>query len=533
MLKDTQQSLAAQAAIRALLSGKPPDQADVDYGDWDEVVTGLVDAYEDGGINAVKITWKALTKDNRSLIQLRSGDIENNSHREEPHHTDMGNAMLFAAEHGEDLRYCHVWRSWLVWDGTRWARDRAASVYEKAKKTVRSMYQSAVTSEWSEKRKALVKHALRSESNSRLKAMIELAQSEHGLPIQPEDLDLYKMKLNCRNGTLDLQTGVLHAHKPEDLITKRVPIDYEAGSQCPKFLAFLNRIMGDDEKLVTYLQRVLGYTLTGETTEQCLFMLYGSGANGKSVLIETIMGILGGDFAISTRTDTILSQSRSTIPNDIARMKGTRMVAVNEVDQGRRMAESLVKQMTGGDTVSARFMRGEYFDFIPEFKLFIRANHKPVIRGQDHAMWRRIKLIPFEVTIPEAEQNPDLTFELKEEYAGILAWMVEGCREWLSNGLGSPAAVTEATKDYQDEMDILGHFFEDETEEGGEVQASLLYERYKMWCETGGEKTMTATAFGIEMNNLKKYEKGRQKSGQVYFGISLKTIHQGSNSGKI
>jgi putative DNA primase/helicase len=279
--------------------------------------------------------------------------------------------------------------------------------------------------------------------------------------------------------------------------------------------------MNDNAELISFLQRAVGYSLTGSTREQCLFMLYGCGANGKTTFLEAISDVLAG-YAQRTPTDTLLAKDTSGISNDIARLKGARFVVASEVEEGKRMAESLVKQMTGGEKMTARFMRAEYFEFMPHFKLWVGTNHKPVIRGTDQAIWRRIKLIPFNVTIPPEERDKNLLNKLRREMPGILNWAVMGCMDWQKNGLGEPEEVIKATNDYRSEMDVLTRFVSDccttATQRG--TKSSELYKKYAEWSKDNGEFALSQTKFSTRMQE-KGFNKTRTNRGMVWEGIAI------------
>jgi len=277
------------------------------------------------------------------------------------------------------------------------------------------------------------------------------------------------------------------------------------------------------ECLISFLQRAIGYSLTGDTSEQCLFLLFGVGANGKSTLLNIISFLLG-DFAQTATFDTFLlkNQERS-INNDIARMQGNRFISAIEAEGERRLSEVLIKQLTGGDTITARFLFAEFFDFKPQFKIWLACNHKPIIKGTDHAIWRRIKLIPFNVTIPEADRDKYLTEKLQAELPGILAWSVQGCLEWQKEGLKTPDEVKQATNEYQGDMDTIGAFLSECCILTPEVKAkaSELYGAYKEWCEAGGEHTLSQRCFGLRLT-----EKGLERiksSGNYWKGIGIKS----------
>ena len=386
---------------------------------------------------------------------------------------------------------------------------------------MRSIYQEAGAEDDDDLRKALSKHARSSEARNRIDNMLELGKSEPGIPITVDELDDDPWAFNCTNGALDLQTGQLREHRREDLITKLAPVAYDPTAECPQFLAFLEQIMDGNQDLIRFLQRAIGYSLTGLTREQVLFLLYGLGANGKSTLLEALAMLLG-DYAQQADFATFLVRRNEGPRNDIARLRGARFVSATEAESGARMSEVLVKQLTGGDTVTARFLHQEFFDFKPEFKLWLAANHKPVIRGTDNAMWRRIKLIPFAVTIPESEQDKNLPAKLQAELSGILAWAVRGCLEWQEHGLGEPEAVKAATGEYREEMDVLGDFLAEccILELGATAKATELYRNYKSWCEQNGIRELSQRVFGSGLTE-RGVERQRKTDGWYRLGIGL------------
>ncbi len=436
--------------------------------------------------------------------------------------TEMGNSERLIAQYGATIRYCYPWGKWLVWTGTRWERDDAGRVHQLAKATVRDIYQEAAGAEDEERRKALARHATRSESEAKIRAMLELAKSE--VPIHPDELDADPWLLNVKNGTVDLRTGTLQPHRREDLLTKMAPVEYAPGAEAPTWAAFLKRVLPSKD-LREFVRRSAGYSTTGDTREQCLFINHGTGANGKSTFQEAFGAALG-DYALRTPTEMLLAKRAGGVPNDIARLKGARFVAASETEENRRLAESLVKDLTGQDTISARFMRAEWFDFKPTHKLWLSTNHKPEIRGVDNAIWRRIRLIPWSVTIPPKDQNKELLEELRTELPGILAWLVRGCLEWREQGLNAPEAVREATRAYRAEMDTLAAFMADCCERGDDKDAfaSELWKAWQRWCEETGEKPETQKRFGQRLAergflNHRDSKTGRKK----WFGLHLRS----------
>ncbi len=415
-----------------------------------------------------------------------------------PKKTDAGNALRLKARHGEDLRYVHEWRKWLVYDGRRWAQDKTGEVVRRAKETVRAMFHEADPGDGRPLDPELSKHAIRSEAGPRIREMIALAQSE--LPTTPGQLDADPYLLNVANGTVDLRTGELREHRREDLITKLAPVEYDPDAEAPAFEAFLARIL-PSEALRQFVQRALGYAAAGVVSEEVLVILHGGGANGKSTLVNAMMEALG-EYAIQAAPDLLLAKA-GTHPTELADLFGARFVASVETDEGRRLAEGLVKQLTGRDPIKARRMREDFWQFLPTHTAFLSTNHRPEILGTDHAIWRRIKLVPFEVTIPEAEQDKRLAAKLRAELPGILAWIVRGHRDYQREGLGEPEEVRAATTSYRTEMDVLAAFVADRCVVDPDAWArfSDLWAEWQGWCEEVGEKAETKRRFG---NRLKE-----------------------------
>jgi len=381
------------------------------------------------------------------------------------HETDLGNAERLVKAHGEDLRFCTDYGKWLYWDKTRWLIDDKAQtrVMPRATHTVRTIYLEVEVGNEpdDQKRKKLSAWAGQSESEQRLKAMISLARSLPGVSITVAELDCDPWLLNCLNGTLDLHTGALHAHRRADYLTKLVDVVFDPEARCVLWEKFLARVMNGDSELIGFLRRAVGYSLTGLTIEHCVLFMHGTGRNGKSTFSETLMTLLG-DYAQKVPTEMLMvKRFGSGIPNDIARLPGVRVAVASEVEDGRRMAESVVKDLCGGDTITARLLHQEYFDFKPTHKLWMYGNHKPVIYGNDEAIWSRIRLIPFEVFIQEKDRDLGLVDKLRAELPGILNWAIQGCLEWQAKGLQPPRAVEKATQSYRAEMDVLQEWIDE------------------------------------------------------------------------
>ena len=435
--------------------------------------------------------------------------------------TEIGNAERLVSKHGNDIRFCFEWGKWLIWTGTHWQIDLTGEIERMAKETTRSIYSEAFLQKDEEKRTALAKHAARSETSRAINAMVTLARSEPGIPVLSDELDGNIWLLNCKNGTLDLRTGRLKPHNRNDYITKMVPVEYDPAADFVEWARFLDRIMDGNKELISFLQRAIGYSLTGSTREQSLFILHGNGANGKSTFLEAISELLSG-YAQRTPTETLMMKDSSGVPNDLARLKGSRFVVASEAEEGKRLAESLIKQLTGSEKIAARFLRAEFFEFLPMFKIWLGSNHRPIIKGTDLAVWRRIKLIPFTVTIPPEERDKDLPKKLRKELPGILNWAVMRCLEWQRNGLNEPTEVKKATEGYKVEMDIISRFISEccNTNTTLSTKSQVLYRRYCDWCKDNGEYAVTQTKFSLRMAE-KGFVKDRKASCVFWFNISI------------
>jgi P4 family phage/plasmid primase-like protien len=446
--------------------------------------------------------------------------------------TDLGNAERFVAHHGEDVRYCYAWSRWIVWTGSRWERDEAGRAHRLAKETVRGIYQEAAGAEDEDRRKALAKHAARSEAEAKIRAMLELAKSE--VPISPDELDPAPWLLNTPNGTVDLRTGELREHRREDLLTKMAGADYNTGAAAPTWAGTLERALPSQD-LRQFFKKLCGYAISGDVSEHILAVLYGTGANGKSTILNALLAA-AGDYGMQAAPDLLVAKKGSH-PTEVADLFGMRLVASIEVEDGRRLAESLVKQLTGGDKVRARKMRQDFWQFDPTHKVFMAVNHKPEVRGTDTAIWRRLRLIPFEQTIPPAEQDKKLPQKLEAELPGILAWCIEGCLEWQREGLQAPAEVRKATAGYRSEMDVIGAFLQDECEIGREFRESFttLYKRYEEWCEDGGERAETRRKFNARLKERGRFEARRSGPGgsNEWHGLRLLKKQSSGFAGKL
>jgi putative DNA primase/helicase len=353
-------------------------------------------------------------------------------------------------------------------------------------------------------------------------AVINLAKTDRRIAMKPEQWDTDPWLFNTQNGTIELKTGTLREHRRLDYITKLAEAGMDGGCPTPIFTAFLTTIFAGDKELVWYVQKVLGYCLTGETREHAMFFGYGTGANGKSVLLSTVAGIMSNYCKIA-HVDTFTITGSDQHPTDVAGFMGARLVICPEIEQGRRWAEAKIKSLTGGDKISARFMRQDFFDYVPQFKLFITGNHKPGLRNVDEAIRRRMHLIPFSVTIPVPDRDPHLAEKLKAEWDGILAWMVEGCLRWQREGLEKPAAVDVATREYLEGEDTLLTWIEDSCELGKRYYATAgeLFASWKAWADRNNEFVGSAKAFGQKLKEH-GFEGDHKRGGNTYSGLHLR-----------
>jgi len=434
--------------------------------------------------------------------------------------TDVGNGKRLIARHGENLRYLYLWNKWLIWDGQRWKPDDAGQTEAWHKETMRALAADAVEIADDKARKQTLRHALTSEGAGRVRAAMEMARSEPGIPIQPTDLDTDPLLLNLTNCTYDLATETAQPHTRTHLLTRMANVAYHPDAQAPLWENFLETVIPDPQ-VRRYLQQLVGYSLTASTGEQILPILYGSGANGKSRFLETIRNLLG-DYGQVAPASVFIEQ-REGIPNDVARLRGSRLVMVSEISDGKRLNESLVKRLTGGDTLVARFMRSEFFEFTPEFKAWIATNHKPEIRGTDEAIWRRLRLIPFTVTIPEQDRDHDLQAKLNQEATGVLNWALAGYQDWTANGLQTPNAVLTATQDYRADSDLIGGFLAERTEHipDGWCRNSEIHAAYNTWAAANGTEELSPKAFTQRMLEKGYRQHRTATNGRIWLETEL------------
>ena len=437
--------------------------------------------------------------------------------------TDLGNSERLVARHGRDLHYCYDFGKWLVWDGVPWAIDRDGAALDKAKETARKMLVEAATQADKEDSRKLAAWSFRSQARDRMTAMLYLAQPD--VSVRPEYLDTHPWLLNVANGTMDLRTGKLRPARRDNLLTKQSPVIYDPQATCPPWRAFIDRIFQGHADLIRFVQKAAGYSLTGRDTEECFFVLYGVGQNGKSTFVETLSALLGTDYAQQATPDLLMQKKQDRHATELAVLRGARLVASVETGQGKRLNEVLIKSMTGGDRIRANFMHQDTFEFRPEFKVWLSTNHKPVITGTDLGIWRRIRLVPFTYSIPDSEKDGGFKTRLREPAAlsGILNWALEGVLLWQQEGLKPPQAVLDATQAYREEMDVLASWIADccVVKKLADAKAADLYASYSHWCEVQGERPESQRSFGLRLTE-RGFTRNRTTGGaHRWFGIGL------------
>ncbi len=430
---------------------------------------------------------------------------------------DIGNAKDFAASYACELRYCAAWEKWLIWDGTRWKIDDEGRPLKRAKEMVGRMFTDVMETKQAQQ----LKHVCDSAKIARLRAMIDLAEPK--LPIRIEALDQNGWILNCLNGVANLVTGELMPHDRTQGITKLCPTEFLPDERSPAWDQFLRDVFADDD-LIQFVQRLFGYFLTGDVSEQKLALFYGTGANGKSTLINAFMDTIGPDYTMQCLPDFLMEKKSEAHPTEKASLFGKRFVSCVETEASRKLAESTVKMLTGGEKIMARRMREDFWEFNPTHKLVLCTNHRPIIAGTDHGIWRRLLLVPFMRRFDGDRRDKQLSEKLKAERSGILAWAVRGCLEWQRIGLDPPASVTGATEDYRSSEDILGRFISDCCVPGKSfaVRFSHLYDRFEQWANDAGEFLPAKRAVGAWLtdNGYERYS----ANGRHYRGLMLREI---------
>lgn len=517
---------------RILLEGTPRLRA--------RCTAGCVDARTEQGIDALvdtrsaernlQPTWMRSPDDRAALVALRPKAEE----------TDAGNAQRFALDWGDELRHVAGF-GWHAWDGRRWRHDDDGAAMRRAVATARLIVQEskplrehaeqlatqADDADAKSKAKSADKAAGRrlawamsSQAAPRLKACLEIARTDSRLIARADDLDADPWALSVGTGVIDLRTGQLRPHSRDELHTRLVPIAYEPDATCPRFDEFLATVLEGDAELIDWLQRAVGYTLTGDNREQVLFVMHGDGANGKSTLLNVLVGMLG-EHAITadSRTFTLAGADRAA-RSDLARLRGRRLVVASEIPRGAQLDEDLVKRITGGERITARFNRMDEFEYTPAFKLWLGVNHLPVVQGDDHAIWRRLRIVPFRHRVT----RPDLEFgrRLHAELPGILAWALRGCARWQTEGLGTCNAVEQATESYRREQDQVARFVEERCTRNGAASTRNgdIYDAYAAWANAYDLPVVGQRELGHALTRL-GFVAGKSDGQRVRKGLAL------------
>jgi putative DNA primase/helicase len=450
--------------------------------------------------------WKRAAQEHR-VAEQPAEDIR------PPAFSDEELALRFAERHGGELRYVAAWGRWLRWDGTRWLFDDTLYAYDLSRRICREVAAGC--------NKAKVANAIAAAKTVAAIERLAKADRRHAATVDQWDADIWLC--NTPGGVIDLHTGEVRPHRPDDYMTRITGVTADARCPTPIWRAFLERVTAGDTELIAFMQRLAGYALTGATSEHALAFLYGTGANGKSTFLNAVTGC-AGDYHRAAPIETFTASNSDRHPTDLAGLRGARLVTAIETEEGRRWAESKIKALTGGDRIAARFMRQDFFEYVPQFKLIIAGNHKPGLRSVDEAIRRRFHLIPFTITIPSEERDHDLEHKLRAEWPGILDWMIRGCLEWQRIGLAAPKAVTDATAAYLEAQDAIAAWMDDQCERDPNAweRSAALFANWKAWAERSGEPPGDIKRFRdrIEARGLE----GRREPGtgqRGYQGIKL------------
>ncbi|MBI5972009.1 phage/plasmid primase, P4 family [Staphylococcus caledonicus] len=441
---------------------------------------------------------------------------------------DTGNADRFIDRYGHLYKHSYITNKFYIYDGQKWKPDDRGAIRQLIDEMIVSIKNEKIihNEDVSEEdaRDAFNKFYKKTRGTQAKKNIMN--ELMHRKTITPDEFDKDDMLLNVTNGYIDLTSRELYKHDINRMFSQIANTDYSEKMQPSVWLDFLNDIFAGDKEVIRYIQKALGYSLTGSTREQVMFILHGKGRNGKSIFVETIAEILG-DYSNNMQVKSLMVKKNDNVNTDIARLSKARFVTSSEPNEGFRFDEGLIKQITGGDKVTARFLYAEEFEYTPKFKIWVSTNHKPIIRGTDDGIWRRLVLIPFEVQIPEEKVDKDLKYKLLREAPAILNWMCEGAYMWMQEGLHMPDKLKAAGQTYRTEMDVVEQFIEDECKRADDkkVKANELYELYKQWANDNGAYKMSNKDFGKKMKE--KFKSKRLKTGMYYLGVEIPVKYPG------
>jgi len=436
--------------------------------------------------------------------------------------TDLGNSQRFVALYGDIARYSNA-HGWMIYTGKVW---EASSILAQglAVKTVESIKSEATEGDDSDASKATLSWYQRSQAFQRIEAILKIARSHPRMSVRSDEFNLDPYLLNLQNGTMDLRTRKLQPHNPADMITRICNVAHDSDAKCPMFEKFMGQVMMDNKPKIESLQLIMGYTLTGDTSERKIFIFHGVGKNGKSVFLDTLSEIMGS-YATQAPTTVLMTRDHSDATNDLAALHDKRFVTTSETEATQRMAESVVKAITGDRKISARFLFKEYFEYKPQFKAFLATNHPPIIRGAaDPALWARIVKVNWDYIVPESEMIPNLDIKLyKEEAAGIFNWMLDGCLAFQAAGkLNLAQEIAFDTDDYRAEQDIIQHFIDDRIQavSGFDSSVTQIYEAYRTWCDDTGHRPLAQNKLTMEMMS-RGFVKKRASKGMFFSNIGV------------
>ncbi len=458
---------------------------------------------------------------------------EETASNEPPNLTEVGNARRLIRDHGKHLRYVYPRSAWMIWNKQRWEVDSSGAIWRIAKQLPRKIAAEAHECRDNDRHEAILRWSIQTERKKILQASLDLAWSEPGIGVMPDDFDRNPMLLNTPSGVVDLATGELRSARPEDMMSKMTAVPVDLKRDCKRWRGVLADVFEGDEDLIAYMQRALGYCLTGETGEHAMWLCYGSGRNGKNTVLDTVRALMG-DYSTVADPRVFLSAGQGDHPAGLADLVGERLVITSEIDEGQRLAESLVKRVTGDKTIKARFMHQNPFEFVIQFKLWFLCNHLPEVAKQDEGIWSRIRIVPFNKFIPPDRCIKGLSeILIAEEGPAILGWLVEGAKEWArEGGLNEPSSVSRATQGYRDEQDVVGDFLRESTDchldnetlrTQARCKAADLYTDYVAWCARNGvRQPLTSKKFGHDLTR-RGYEY-RASNGHYYrFGLTLRS----------
>ncbi|MGF9978701.1 phage/plasmid primase, P4 family [Viridibacillus arvi] len=489
---------------------------------WDIIHHSSGETYGERTIaEAITSTTSTILDDKQQYdefsFDFHNGDVEvvEDKPKKKFRLNELGNAERIAHEYGHVIRYVGD-MGWMMWDGKRWKFDNKKQIERIANKVLRELEKSEDEFErkWA---RSCGKRNIRMNSIKDLMPLV---------PAEREEFDRHKFLFNVENGTINLKDGKLQQHDRELKLTKISNVAFDEKAECPTWLKFLDQIFKGDKELIEYMQCLVGYSLTGDISEQSMYFLVGGGSNGKSTYVNAVKSLLG-DYGLQTKSDTFIKKKDTGANNDIARLANARFVSAVESEEGEKLQESLVKTITGGEPILARFLRQEFFEFLPEFKVFFTTNHKPIIGGVDDGIWRRVKIIPFTLSLKPHERDKKLEEKLSLEMPGILNWAIEGCLKWQKSGLKEPRVVVDATGNYKEDMDILAPFLnevcyiDEPKNESIKIEAKELYNVYDSWCYKSGERALGNRSF-YRMLETKGFGKAKGAGNKTFLtGITL------------